>query len=72
MSFPYSLPADTYKGEVHGIKIRWSDPAMGRLESDAGLTGALTYTLKAVSENFAYMLADRLQHNDVVIKYDTL
>lgn len=45
---------------------------MSTLQNNAGLSGVSIYTLKAVSENFVYLLAHRLQHNDVVIKYNTL
>lgn len=72
MSYQYSLPADTYDGEIHGIRIRWSTPATATLQNNAGLTGVSIYTLKAVTENFVYLLAHRLQHTDAVIKYDAL
>ncbi|KAH7168152.1 uncharacterized protein B0J16DRAFT_419435 [Fusarium flagelliforme] len=67
MSYPYCLPADSYKGDINSIRVRWEGQAMSRLQSKAVSAAAPLHTLKALSENFVYLLAYRLGNADALI-----
>jgi hypothetical protein len=72
MSYPYCLPADSFDGDINGIRVRWGTQAISRLQSEAGPGKAPLYTVKALSENFIYLLAYRLGNADAMITYDPL
>lgn len=67
MSYSYRLPSTSSEGTINGIKIRWSQSSYERLGDVFGDAEHLYDTAKALTENFFYLLAFRLQKTTVTI-----
>lgn len=71
MAYSYCLSEDDYEGEINGIRIRWSSGAITHLQRNTGARNTPTGTVKALTENFVYLLAYRLEETEAVIKYES-
>ena len=68
MSYTYYLDGESYDGTIYGIRIRWNNQAISRLAELASFAPGLSLaTLKALTENFVYLSAQRLGKTQAVI-----
>jgi hypothetical protein len=67
MAYPYTLGGDASEGTIHDITIKWQASAFNKLAQEASRAEQTRELLKALTENFVYLAAHRIQNMTVNI-----
>lgn len=65
----YCLRRDVYEGEIDGITLVWGDSSKRRIKENARNLDVTLETVKAVTEHFIFLCAQRLHRGKAVILY---